>query len=45
MLVAVLAALVVAVLIGMVIRRLGQRWPVAGESARRGRLRSGCCWC
>jgi uncharacterized membrane-anchored protein YhcB (DUF1043 family) len=45
MLVAVLAALVVAVLIGMVIRRLGQRWPVSGESARRGRLRSGCCWC
>ncbi len=36
--VAALAGLIVAVLIGLVFRRLGRRWPVAVEASRRGRL-------
>ena len=35
---AALAALIVAVLIGLMFRRIGRRWPVAVEASRRGRL-------
>jgi small-conductance mechanosensitive channel len=37
-LVAAVGALILAVLIGLVFRRLGRRWPVAVEASRRGRL-------
>ena len=36
--IAALAALVLAVLIGLIIRRLGRRWPIAVEATRRGRI-------
>lgn len=37
-LIAALSALVLAVLIGLVIRRLCRRWPIAVEATRRGRI-------
>ncbi len=36
--VAAVGALILAVLIGLLFRRLGRRWPVAAEASRRGRL-------
>ncbi len=36
--VAALGALILAVMVGWVFRRLGRRWPVAVEASRRGRL-------
>ena len=33
-----LVALVIAVLVGMILRRVGRRWPVAVEASRRGRV-------
>ena len=38
LLVAVLFALLLGVLIGAIVRRIGRRWPLAVEAARRGRL-------
>ena len=36
--IAAVSALVLAVLIGLIIRRLGRRWPLAVEATRRGRV-------
>lgn len=38
MLIAAVAALLIAILIGLVIRRAGRRWQIAGEAIRRGRI-------